>query len=255
VEMREKLEYYSKHLKELVEEKTKQLKDAERLAAIGQTAGMVGHDIRNPLQAIIGDVYLAKKTLDSCKDCGEKETIRESLDAIQNQTEYINKIIMDLQDFAKTLNPMSEETDLELLTNGLLADNGLPKDIQAEVIIDVNARMITADSAYIKRILGNLISNAKQAMATKGGRLTIRIYRDVNDTVITVEDTGEGIPEEAKSKVFQPLFTTKSKGQGFGLSVVKRLTEALNGTVTFESEKGKGTKFTLRFSSKPKGQQ
>ena len=84
----------------------------------------------------------------------------------------------------------------------------------------------------------------------KGGKLTVQAYKDANDTIITVEDTGEGIPEEAKAKIFQPLFTTKSKGQGFGLAVVKRLTEALNGTATFESEPGKGTKFKLRFSPK-----
>ena len=65
-------------------------------------------------------------------------------------------------------------------------------------------------------------------------------------TVITVADTGVGIPEEAKNKLFTPLFTTKSKGQGFGLAVVKRMTEALGGTVTFESEEGKGTKFIIR---------
>jgi len=87
-------------------------KDAQRLAVIGQTAGMVGHDIRNPLQAIIGDVYLAKMSLDSFSEGEEKKNLRESLDAIQNQTEYINKIIMDLQDFAKSLKPMPEEVDL-----------------------------------------------------------------------------------------------------------------------------------------------
>ena len=224
-------------------------KDAQRLAVIGQTAGMVGHDIRNPLQAIIGDVYLAKMSLGACSGGEEKENLRESLDAIQNQTEYINKIIMDLQDFAKPLNPVSEETELEPIIKELLAKDTLPENIQTEFQVSNDARKINADSAYIKRILGNLITNAAQAMP-KGGKLSLRAYRDANDTIITVRDTGMGIPEEAKSKLFQPLFTTKSKGQGFGLAVVKRLTEALNGTVTFESEEGKGTKFELRFSRK-----
>ena len=114
-QMQDKLEDYAKHLEELVEERTKQLKDAERLAAIGQTAGMVGHDIRNPLQSIIGDVYLAKMDLASLPDSEEKESVRESLEAIGKQTEYINKIVLDLQDFAKPLNPHAEETDLERL--------------------------------------------------------------------------------------------------------------------------------------------
>ena len=67
-----------------------------------------------------------------------------------------------------------------------------------------------------------------------------------DNILITIEDTGAGVPEEAKTKLFTPLFTTKSKGQGFGLAVVKRLTEALGGTITFESEKEKGTKFTIK---------
>ena len=103
-----------------------------------------------------------------------------------------------------------------------------------------------ADSDILKRILGNLVTNAVQAMPD-GGKLSIQAYKEANDSVITVADTGVGIPEEAKEKLFTPLFTTKSKGQGFGLAVVKRMTEALGGTVTFESEEGKGTKFILRF--------
>jgi signal transduction histidine kinase len=80
----------------------------------------------------------------------------------------------------------------------------------------------------------------------KGGKLTIQAYKEANDSIITVEDTGASIPDEVKDKLFTPLFTTKSKGQGFGLAVVKRMTEALGGTVTFESQQGKGTKFIVR---------
>jgi signal transduction histidine kinase len=244
-QMQDKLEDYAKHLEELVEERTKQLKDAERLAAIGQTAGMVGHDIRNPLQSIIGDVYLAKMDLASLPHSEEKESVRESLEAIGKQTEYINKIILDLQDFAKPLNPHAEETDLEHLIEELLVRNDVPENIQTDAKVDVDAKKVMADSAYMKRIMGNLISNAVQAMPD-GGKLAIRAYREVGDVVITVEDTGVGIPDEAKPKLFQPLFTTKSKGQGFGLAVVKRLTEALNGTITFDSQEGKGTKFIIK---------
>lgn len=97
----------------------------------------------------------------------------------------------------------------------------------------------------MKRILSNLVSNAVQAMPN-GGTLVIKSYQEAGDNVVTIQDTGVGISEENKTKMFTPLFTTKSKGQGFGLVVVKRMTEALGGIVSFESEVGRGTTFTVR---------
>lgn len=107
------------------------------------------------------------------------------------------------------------------------------------------AREVFVDASYINRIMYNLVTNAVQAMP-KGGELTIRAYKEADDTVIAVKDTGVGIPEAVKDKLFTPMFTTKSKRQGFGLAVIKRMTEALAGTVSFESQEGKGTTFTLR---------
>jgi len=93
--------------------------------------------------------------------------------------------------------------------------------------------------------------NAIQALPA-GGKLKVHAYRDENEYATAVKDTGVGIPEEAKSKLFAMLFTTKSKGQGFGLAVVKRLTKALCGTVTFESREGKGTTFIIHLPFQPK---
>jgi signal transduction histidine kinase len=116
------------------------------------------------------------------------------------------------------------------------------------VEVDDNARRLTTDRTYISRVLGNLVSNAIPAMPS-GGKLSIQARRNAQNTVITVEDTGVSISAEYNSKIFQPLFTTKSKGQGLGLAVVKRLTEAINGTITFTSEEGRGTKFTIQVPS------
>ena len=244
-EAEEALRRNEEHLEDLVEEKTKLLKDSERMAAIGQTAGMVGHDIRNPLQSIIGEVYLADSELATLPDSEEKANIKESLELIKQNIEYINKIVLDLQDFAKPLSPCDEETNIEQMVQELLAKNGIPENIQTEARVETDARIVRADSAFMRRILGNLVSNAVQAMP-KGGKLVVQAHKERNDVVIDVIDSGIGIQEDARDKLFIPLFTTKSKGQGFGLAVVKRLTEALGGTVTFESEEGKGTKFAVR---------
>ena len=107
---------------------------------------------------------------------------------------------------------------------------------------------VKVDPDYLKRILTNLMINAEQAMPT-GGRITITARKQNGNCLITIEDMGEGIPEGVKPKIFQPLFTTKAKGQGFGLAVSKRLAKAMGGDISFESEKGNGSKFTLTLPS------
>jgi PAS domain S-box-containing protein len=234
-----------KKAEEQAQEAAKKLKDAERLAAIGATAGMVGHDIRNPLQAITGDVFLAKTDLIAIPDSEEKKCIQESLSEIEKNVDYINKIVADLQDFARPLKPNAEETDIKLIIDELLKKNGLPENVKVKVKVEPDARKIVADSSFINRIMYNLVTNAVQAMP-KGGKLTIHAYKEAKDILITVKDTGVGIPKKVKEKLFTPMFTTKSKGQGFGLAVIKRMTDSLGGTVSFESEEGKGTTFIIR---------
>jgi two-component system sensor histidine kinase AtoS len=164
---------------------------------------------------------------------------------MDENVQYVNKIVQDLQDYAKPINPMAQETNVQSLLEDALFKNGVPDKVDVSCQVEKKAKRLVTDPGVLKRIISNLVSNAVQAMP-KGGKLTVHAYREAKSTVITVMDTGVGIPEEVKPKLFSPLFTTKSKGQGFGLAVVKRMTEALGGTVTFESEVGKGTKFILR---------
>lgn len=242
---------YATRMEELATQRADQLKNAERLAAIGATAGMVGHDIRNPLQAIISDVYLAKSELSPLPDSEGKKNATESLNEIEKNVFYINKIVSDLQDYARPLAPVAKEVSLKNIISEVFRNLQISPNIKIVVDVKKGAEMLTADHDLMKRIIGNLINNAVQAMP-EGGTLALRAYRDQASVVIRVQDTGKGIPEEIKPKLFTPLFTTKSKGQGFGLAVVKRLTEALGGTVTFESELGSGTVFIVRFPAPKK---
>jgi PAS domain S-box-containing protein len=239
-QLQNRLQEHAENLEKLVEERTKQLKDSERLAAIGQTAGMVGHDIRNPLQAISGDLYLIREELRSMP---KSEAMEESVEAIEENTAYINKIVSDLQDYTRPLTPNIVEINIKDLINSTLIVVNIPENIKTEVTIQENLSL-KVDPTYLRRALTNLTTNAVQAMPN-GGKLTIKVLSNKDRTIISVKDTGVGIPEEAKPNLFKPLFTTKSKGQGLGLAVVKRLTEALGGTVTFESQEGKGTKFII----------
>lgn len=239
------LEEYANQMEALAAERAKQLQDAERLAAIGATAGMVGHDIRNPLQAIAGELYLAKDELGSVADGESKRQMQESLNSIEENLFYIDKIIADLQDYTKPLKPNKEKIKIEKAIEEALLIVAIPNNLQVFISIEEGFPQITADFSMLKRIIINLIQNAVQAMPN-GGTLKISAMCKDNQAWVSIQDTGEGIPEEVKSKLFTPLFTTKSKGQGFGLAVVKRLIEAQCGKISFQSENGKGTTFTIQ---------
>jgi PAS domain S-box-containing protein len=220
----------------------KQLQDNERLAAIGQTAGMVGHDIRNPLQAITGDLFLIEQEITTDPQCTSKD-IRESIDSINDNIFYINKIVSDLQDYTRAIKPTLSAINLRSLIISTLEGRKIPDKIHFQVDVEGDVTIMT-DATFLKRIIGNLVSNAIQAMP-QGGKLTIKAYEEKNTVAITVEDTGVGIADKDKPYLFKPLFTTKAKGQGLGLAVVKRFVEVLNGNIAFESQVGKGTKFTI----------
>ena len=218
-------------------------KDTERLVAIGQTAGMIGHDIRNPLQAIVSELYLAKDAIASSPHLEENAQTLESINLIEEQTDYISKIISDLQDYARPLKPEYRDVEFADLVVSVFQTVHIPDNI----VLKINVKgllKIRTDPTLLRRALTNLINNAIQAMPN-GGTLQLTAEKKDGLAVIVVSDTGQGIPEEIKSKLFTPLVTTKAKGQGFGLAVVKRLVEALNGSITFDSAEGVGTTFTV----------
>jgi len=203
---------------------------------------MIGHDIRNPLQAIVNELFIARQSMKDYPTENTKEAL-ESIHLIQEQTDYISKIVSDLQDYARPLNPEYETIKLSDLITSVFQTINIPEKIT--ITIDIKEfPEIRTDPTFIKRVLTNLANNAIQSMP-EGGKLTLTAIKTETETVIKVSDTGKGIPEEVKPRIFTPLVTTKAKGQGLGLAVVKRLVEALNGTVTFESQEGKGTTFII----------
>jgi len=245
----QQLEEYAIQMEQLAEQRAKELSRAERMAAIGETAGMVGHDIRNPLQAIAGELYLCKEELVNLPDCESKKNIQESLQQIEQNLFYIDKIVADLQDYTKPLIPHWEKIKVEKIIEEALLIVTVPNNLQVNIIIPPDFPALTADQAMLKRALTNLIQNAVQSMPN-GGTLKIQTEHQNGAAAINISDTGTGIAPDIQPKIFSPLFTTKSKGQGFGLAVVKRLIEAQNGTVTYQTDTAKGTTFTVKLPIK-----
>jgi signal transduction histidine kinase len=206
---------------------------------------MVGHDIRNPLQAIAGELFLAKDEVDTLPDGESKKNLQESIVSIEENLYYIDKIVADLQDYTKPLKPTREAIRIEKAIEEALLIVNIPSHLHVSITIPEKFPTFKADFAMLKRALINLIQNAVQAMPS-GGILKITATCQNSHVCVNVEDTGEGIPEEIQKKLFTPLFTTKSKGQGFGLAVVKRLIEAQNGEIKFKTINGKGTTFTIQ---------
>lgn len=223
---------------------TAKLQKQERMAAIGETAAMVGHDLRNPLQAVAGEIYLTRKELQLLPNSEQKIDMQESVSIIEEQIAYMDKIVSDLQTFVRPVQVQKTVVNLKQFIVARLAEINVPENIEAKMQVEENLN-VNLDSQLLKRVLVNLITNAIQAMP-QGGQLNVEA-QDKNASIvkISVADTGVGIPEEVKPKLFTPLFTTKSRGQGFGLAVCKRVLEAQGGTINFESQVGKGTKFIV----------
>ena len=150
------LEKYADVLKKIIEERTKQLKDSERLAAIGQTAGMVGHDLRNPLQTITGELYLAKIDVDSLDECEAKSNLQESIHVIEEQAVYMDKIVSDLQAFVQPIKVDKKPFSLNVLTANVLAAVTVPSNVTVQMQVEDDSTQIKADLQLLKRVLINL---------------------------------------------------------------------------------------------------
>ena len=217
------------------------LAQTERLSAIGETAAMVGHDLRNPLQAISTALYLLQNLTAFTPEEDRKEALAMIKD-MDEQVLYMNKIVSDLQNYSGPVASEPIHVDLTELLKGALSTVKFPPNV--ETALSVEGSRVFLDPILTKRIIINLVTNAIQAMPD-GGKITITGVRGPTSLLVKVQDTGVGIAREDLERIFAPFFTKKAKGQGLGLAVCKRLVEAQDGTITVASELGQGTTFTL----------
>jgi two-component system sensor histidine kinase HydH len=213
------------------------------LAAIGETTTMVGHDLRNPLQAMTNTLYLVKK-LTASKKLEDRNEAVGLLGMLNDGIQYMDKIVSDLQDYARPVGAEQVETSLPDLVRATLSNVKIPENVEVAVNVQSGLSNVKLDPVLFKRVLTNLILNAIQAMP-KGGRLTIAGSREDGSLIVAVQDNGLGIARENLERVFAPFFTTKAQGQGLGLAVCKRLVEAQGGTIAVSSEVGRGSTFTI----------
>jgi PAS domain S-box-containing protein len=243
------LQRYSQRLEEMVAERTRELYVAqdrlvrqEKLATLGQLAGGVGHELRNPLGAIKNAAYFLNLALPK-----PEPEVKETLDILHREVAASERIIGSLLGFARPRPPARQPVEINALVREALARTALPENVRVVTHLGEALPAIPADPDQLVQVFGNLILNAAQAMPD-GGRLTVetRVEPEVEWLAVSVADTGMGISPENLGKLFEPLFSTKAQGIGLGLALSKTLVENHGGRIEVRSEVGAGSIFTVK---------
>jgi PAS domain S-box-containing protein len=240
-----------KQMEQELRETQEQLVRSEKLAAIGQLAGGVGHELRNPLSAIKNAVYYIKRKVAMSELAQKEPRVMEFLDIMDDEINSSNKIISDLLGFSRVGKPSVSPTQIRNVIEDALPHLTIPENIKLTGKLDADLPEVEIDADQIRQVFINVIMNAVEAMP-EGGKLAIGANRRDEFLEVKIADTGCGIPQEAADKIFDPLFTTKAKGIGLGLSVCKAIIDRHQGDIEVKSQVGKGTTFTIRLPLKAK---
>jgi signal transduction histidine kinase len=225
----------------------------ERLAALGELAAIIAHEVRNPLGVIFNAVASLRRLL---KPEGDAAML---LDMLAEESDGLNRMVADLLDYARPREPILQPEDLgrvihEALEAARAQADGEAPPITFEVEVEPGLQAVPMDRRLIRQALINVVVNAMHAMP-RGGVVKVRArhepYAGREHVRVDISDQGMGIPTELLHRVFEPFFTTKAQGTGLGLAVVKRILEEHRGEIAVESTSDRGTTFTLRFPLSP----
>jgi signal transduction histidine kinase len=229
------------HMAEDLKQAQEELIRKEKLAILGQLAGGVGHELRNPLGAIKNAAYFLNMALEK-----PEPEVKETLEILEKEVATSERIISSLLGFARPRAPVRRKVHVNEVIQEALSRTDIAENMELVSQLDESVPTILADPDQLAQVFGNLILNGVQAML-EGGKLTIKSkVESPNWVAVSVADTGVGIPEENLGKLFEPLFTSKAKGIGLGLAITKALVEGHGGTIEVESVEGKGSMFVVK---------
>ncbi len=212
----------------------------EKLATIGQLASSVGHELRNPLGVMSNSVYILERTIES-----PTPQVKEYLRLLNAQIRLSERIVGDLLDSARNQTPQRRTVDVRSLVTEQLDRVSVPSNVKVEVVVDEGLPRVHVDPDQVGQILVNLLTNAAQAMDNQPGLLRVHARNGDGRVHIDVRDTGPGVPQELAEKIFEPLYTTKARGIGLGLSVSRSLAVVNNGSLSVMNHPDGGAVFTL----------
>lgn len=230
------------HDLESVREIETELEVSRRMASIGRLTAGVGHEVKNPINAIVVHLELLRNKVQ-----GGDDAMRH-LDVIQSEIRRLDRVVQTLVDFSRPVELQLRDQDLRgvvskvlLLASAELQTRGIAVESQAPAWPVVSR----VDADLLEQALLNIVINGAQAMAT-GGLLEVRLSEDTRWASILVRDHGEGIPDEIRPRIFDLYFTTKKGGSGIGLAMTWRIVQMHHGQIDVESKPGSGTTFVLR---------
>ena len=246
------LKQYSEHLEEMVEQRTKELQDIQektmhrkKLEVLGQLAGGVSHELRNPLSAIRNATYLLRIAVNN-----PDPEVKEMLEILEREVEKSERIINSLLDFTRPAAAIRCEVDVNSIVQTALLSITIPENIGITSQLDETIPIVLADPNQLSQVFGNIILNAIQSMPDGGQLIAKSEAEGTRWIAISFTDTGVGIAVENMKRIFDPLFTTKIRGFGLGLAIIKTLVEGHGGTIEVQSKPREGSMFTVRLPNK-----
>ena len=254
--LKTRLREHTENLEQLVQEKTKKLVEAERLAAVGQTVAGLAHAIKNITGGLTGGTFVLEKGF----QLNNKKYLHQGWDLLKGNVGRLKDMALDLLNYAKERPPDYQLCDPNKPAREvfeLMLARARENDISLEIESDESLPQVWFDPEGIHRCLLNLVTNAIDACinvdSIQGhGNVVLRVLKTENWAIaFQVMDNGCGMDEETKNKIFQRFFSTKgSRGTGLGLMITKKIIDEHQGVIEFQSEKGKGTNFVIRLPEK-----
>lgn len=232
-----------------IEEREQRLIRSERMAAAGQIASHITHEIRNPLSSISLNTELLEEELESGMDGDRLGEARNLCRAMRREVDRLTEITEEYLRFARLPKPRLQREELnEILQNLLafMAHELAERGVKVIASLGPNLPAIEADENQLRQAFLNLVRNAGEAMAGRGGSLTVATRQHEGMVEARIADTGQGIGRDDLQKVFEPFFSTKEKGTGLGLPLTHQIIQEHGGTIAVASVPGEGTVFTVR---------
>ena len=232
------------HDLESVRELESELEISRRLAAIGRLTAGVGHEVKNPINAIVVHLELLRNKLS-----GPDSRAMRHLEIIESEIQRLDRVVQTLVDFSRPVELQLKEQDLRRIVSGvlMLASAELEThDVRVSSHMPDRPMITKVDADLIKQAILNVVLNGAQAMSPQGGELHVTLREEGRMAAIEIADSGSGIPDEIRAKIFDLYFTTRKDGSGIGLAMTYRIIQLHSGSIDVQSKQNIGSTFTLK---------